>query len=77
MLVRIVFKNYVRPTFLIRSESWCSKISETRILQTTEKSIMRAICGAQLKDRKRAKDLMVLLHLSKFMGHMTTANCVH
>ena len=36
---------------------------------------LRAICGTQLIDRKRAKDLM--LGLDETMDHLAVANSVH
>ena len=40
------------PTILRESEVWCLKESEVRILQRTERSMVRAMCGAQLKDKE-------------------------
>ena len=44
--------SYVRPEILYGSEDWCLKEGEMGILQMTERSMMRAMCGVQLKDRK-------------------------
>ena len=46
-----VYKSYVRPAILYRSEAWCLKESEMGILRRTERSLVRAICGVQLRDR--------------------------
>ena len=35
---------------------------EMKILLRTERSMVKAICGVQLKDRKRSKDLMLGLN---------------
>ena len=45
--------SYVRPEILYGSEAWCLKESELGILRRTEKTMVRAMCGVQLKDRKR------------------------
>ena len=47
-----VYRSYVRPAILYGSEEWCLKESEMRILQRTERFMVRAMCGVQLKDRK-------------------------
>ena len=47
----VVYRNYVRPAILYGSEAWCLKESEMGILRKTERSMVRAMCGVQLKDR--------------------------
>ena len=37
---------------------------------------MRAMCGVQLKDRKRSMDLMFMLSLMETMNQMALANSV-
>ena len=37
---------------------------------------MRAICGVQLKDKKRSTDLMFMLGLRETMGQLSIANSV-
>ena len=37
--------------------------------------MMRAMCGVQLKDRKRARELM--LSLNETIDRLAMANCVH
>ena len=37
---------------------------------------MRAICGVQLKDRKRSKDLMLMLGLNEAMDQLGMVNSV-
>ena len=48
-----VYESYVRPAILYGSEAWCLRESEIGILRRTERSTVRAICGVQLKDRKK------------------------
>ena len=38
---------------------------------------MRAMCGVQLKDRKRSTDLMFMLGLNDTMDQFAMANSVH
>ena len=52
MLKGAVHKSYVRPTILYGSEAWCLKESEMGILPRTKISMVRAMCGVSLKDRK-------------------------
>ena len=56
-----VYRSYVGPAILYRSEVWCLKNSEIRILRKTDRSMIRAMCGVQLKDRNGSIDLMFLL----------------
>ena len=66
--------SYVRPAILYGSEAWCLNESEMGILQSTESSIVRAMCGVQHKDRKRSTDFM--LGLSETINHLSMANCL-
>ena len=65
-----VCKSYVRPSILYGSEAWCLKESKMGILQRTERSMETAMCGVQVKDRKRSKDLMLMLGLNKTINHL-------
>ena len=48
--------SYLTPAILYGSEAWCLKESEMGILRRTERSMVKAMCGVQLKDRKRSID---------------------
>ena len=39
--------------------------------------MVRAMCGIQLKDRKRSNDMMFMLGLSGTIDHLAMANSVH
>ena len=52
MLKGAVYERYVRPTILYGSEAWCQKENEIAILQCSERSMVRAMCGVKLKDEK-------------------------
>ena len=60
-----VYKSYVRSVILYGCETWCLKESEMVMLQRTERSMVRAMCGVQLKDRKTSTDLMFMLGLKE------------
>ena len=48
-----VYNCYVRPAILNRSEAWCLKESEMENFRRTERLIVRAMVGVQLKNRKK------------------------
>ena len=68
-----VYKNYVRLAILCGSEAWCLKESKMGISRT-ERSMMRAMCRVQLKDRKRSKDFMLMLGLNETRDHLAMTN---
>ena len=51
-----VYRSYIRPATLNGSEAWCLEESEMGIVRT-ERSTVRAVCGVQLKDRKKPTTL--------------------
>ena len=68
------YKSYLRPAILYGSEAWCLKQSEMGILRRTERSMVRAMCEVQLKDRKRSTDLMLMIGLNKTIDQLAMAN---
>ena len=52
----------------------CLKESEMGILRRTERSMVSAMCGVQLKDRKRSKDL--ILGLDETIDQLAIAKCL-
>ena len=71
-----VYKIYLSPAMLYGSEAWCLKESEIGILRRTERSVVRAMYGVQLKDRKRSTDLMFMLGLNETIDQFSIANSV-
>ena len=71
-----VYRSYVWPEVLYGSEAWCLQESEMRLLQRTERSMLRVMCGVQLKDRKKSTNLIFLLGLSKTIDQLAMANSV-
>ena len=71
-----LYGSYVRQAILHRSEAWYLKESVTGISRRTEKSVVRRMCGVQLKDRKRAKDLKPMSNLNETNGCFAMANSV-
>ena len=56
-----IYGSYVRPALLYGNEAWCLRESEMENLRRTQRSMKRAICGVQLKDRKRSTGLIYVL----------------
>ena len=52
--------SYVRSAIVHGSEAWRPNKSEMGILQRAERSMVRAMCGVQLKDRKGFKGSLIL-----------------
>ena len=48
----IVYMSFVRPAILYGCEAWRLKESEMGILRRTDRSMVRAMCGVQLRDRR-------------------------
>ena len=69
-----VYGSYIGPAILHGSEAWSLKLSEIGILRRTERSMVRAMYGVQLKDRKRSTDLM--LSLCESIDQLAIANSV-
>ena len=72
-----VYRSYVRSAILYGSEAWCLKESEMGILQRTERSMVWAMCGVQLKYRTRSTDLMFMLCLIETIDQLAMASRVH
>ena len=51
-------------------------MKDIRIIQKTERSMVRAMCGSQLKNI-RARNLMLMLGLNETKDQLTMANSVH
>ena len=61
---------------LYGSETWCFGQNEIGILQRTEKTILRSMCGVKLVDKKLTRDLMQMLDLNETMDHLAITNSV-
>ena len=76
MLKAAVYKSYVRSAILHGSKTCCLKESEMGILRRTERSMVRAMSGVQLIDRKRSVVLMFMLGLKETIDQLAMANSV-
>ena len=70
------YKSYVKPALLLGGDTLCLKVSEMEILCRTERSMVRAVCGVQLKDRKRSTDLVFMLGLNDTIDQLAMENSV-
>ena len=73
---RMVYRSCVRSAMLYGSETWCLRENGMAILRRTEKSMLRAMCGVKLMEKKRTEDLMEMLGLKKTVVQMAKANGV-
>ena len=71
-----VYWSYIRPGILYEGDKWCLKESEMGILRMTERSMVRATCGVQLRDRRRSTYFMFMLGLSETIDQLPMANSV-
>ena len=71
-----VYGGYIRPAILYGCEAWYLKGSAMGILRRTERSMVREMCGVQLKDTKRCTDLMFILGLSDAIDQLAMAGSV-
>ena len=71
-----VHKSYARPAILHGREAWCLKESEMGISLRKERSMVRAVCRVQLKDRNISTYLMFKLALNETIDQLAMANSV-
>ena len=62
---------------LYESKTWCLALNEIRILQRTERAMLRNMCGVKLVDKKSTKDLMQMLDWNETIDQLAKANSVH
>ena len=65
MLKGTAYESYVKPAILYGSEACCLRESEMVILRRTEISMVKVMCGVQLKDKK--KILIYILYILKYI----------
>ena len=69
-----VHKSNVRLAMLYGREARCLKESEMGILRRTERSMVTAMCGVLLKDRKISSTLMFMLGLNETIDQLAMAS---
>ena len=69
-----VYKSYVRLAMLYGSETWCLRVSKVAILRRAERSMVRAMCGVKLVDKRNTLELMVMLGLKEAADKLVRAN---
>ena len=76
MLKGAVYQSYVRQAIQHGRGALYLKESEIGISRRTEISVVRAMCGVQVKDRKRSTDLMFMLGLNETIDQLAIATSV-
>ena len=56
---------------------WCLRDNEMEILQMTESSMVSAMCGGQLRDKKASTGLMLMFGFKETIDQFAMANSVH
>ena len=70
------YESCIGPAILHGSEAWCLKESVKGILRRAERSMVRAMRGVHVKDKKRSTDLMFMLGLNETIDQLAMANNV-
>ena len=69
-----IYKSYIRSAMLYGRETWCLRESEVAILRRAERSMVRAMCGVKLVDKRNTEELMDMLGLKEAAGKLARAN---
>ena len=72
----MVYRSCVRVAMLYGSETWCLRENKIAVLRRTERTMVRAKCGAKLMERKKTEELMEMLGLKETVVQMGKANGV-
>ena len=70
-----VYKSYVRSAMLYGSKTWRLRENEVAILRA-ERSMVRAMCGVKLVDKRNTVELMDMLGLKKAEDKLARADGV-
>ena len=71
-----VYKSYVRSAMLYGSETWCLRENEVDILRRAEKSMVRAMCGVKLVDKRNTEEPIDMLETMEAEDKLARANGV-
>ena len=71
---RNLYKSYVSPVILYGSEARCLKENDMGIFRSTERSMVRAMCGMLMSDKKRTKVLALMLGLKEVINQLAMGN---
>ena len=69
-----VNKSCVRTAMLHRSKMWCLRENEGAILRIAERSMVRAMCGVKLVDKRNTLELIDILGLKEAEDKLARAN---
>ena len=71
-----IYHSCVRSAILYGSEKWCLRENEIAILRRTEKTMMRAIYGVKMIEKRRSQELISLLDLKDTLDELARASGV-
>ena len=71
-----IYQSCIKSAMLDGSETWCLEENEMEILRTTEKAMMRAMCGVKIVQKKRSRELMSFLGLKDTVDGLARARGV-
>ena len=69
-----IYRSYVRSAILYESETWCMKENKAAILRRAQSSMVRAMCGVKLVDKKNTEELMDMLGLKEAEDKLARVN---
>ena len=71
-----IYQSWVKLAMLCETEIWCLRNNEAAILRITKKATMRAMCGVKLIEKRRSRELMILLDLKDTLDGLARARGV-
>ena len=71
-----IYQSCVRSAMLYGNETWCLRKNEIAILRRTEKTMMRAMCGVKIIEKRRSQELMSMLGSKDALNELARANGV-
>ena len=72
----IPVKSRVPSAILYASKTWCLNDKEVAILRSTERTMLIAMCGVKLMDRKNTSELVTILGLTSSTAIPAMANAL-
>ena len=70
------YKRYVKSAVLYGSKRWCLRENEVAIRERAQRSMVRAMCGVKLMDKRNTWELMDLLRMKEAAHKLARVNGV-
>ena len=71
-----IYQSCVRSAMLHGSETWCLRENEVAILGRTKNTMLRAMCGLKIIEKRRSQELTSLLDLKNTLDGVARASGV-